>query len=37
MNYKDYIENRDYLINKQNQIADKEKKQPCFFGPFWPL
>ena len=27
MNYKDYIENRDYLINKQNQIADKEKKQ----------
>ena len=27
MNYKDYVSNRDYLINKQNQIADKEKKQ----------
>ena len=27
MNYRDYIESRGYLINKQNQIADKEKKQ----------
>lgn len=27
MNYKDYINNRELLINKQNQIADKEKKQ----------
>ncbi len=27
MNYKDYIENRELLINRQNQIANKEKKQ----------
>jgi len=27
MNYRDYVNNREYLINRQNQIADKEKKQ----------
>lgn len=27
MNYREYIKNRDHLINRQNSIADKEKKQ----------